>query len=202
MTITRRFFTLSLLALAFVFASPVTAQANDAAAAFVQKMGDEALTSLTAKDLDQATRESRVRSLLNKNFDVQTIGKFALGTYWKTATEAEKSEYMKLFENMIVTTYAQRFSEYSGQAFKVGNTVAASARDTIVNSQIIQKDGPPVNVQWRVRGGKVIDVIVENVSMSVTQRSDFAAVIQSGGGKVSALNESLKARKVKAATPK
>ena len=108
------------------------------------------------------------------------------------------SEYLRLFENMIVTTYAQRFSEYSGQELVVGKATKASERDTVVSSQIVQKDGPPVTVSWRVRSGasgmKIIDVIVEGVSMSVTQRSDFASVIQGGGGKVQALLTSLRER--------
>ena len=195
---------IALLSFALVAFLPLQgfAAGNTAASQFVQQMGNEALTSLTAKELPQAEREARVRKLFTKYFDVHTIAKFALGTSWKTATEAEKAEYFKLFEEMIVKTYAQRFAEYSGQEFKVGTNVAASERDTVVNSQIIQAGGPPVNVQWRVRGGKVIDVIVESISMSVTQRSDFASVIQSGGGKVEALLKSMRDRKVDAAMPK
>jgi len=169
---------------------------------FVQKMGDTALTNLTGKELAAKEREKRVRDLLNRNFDVDTIGKFAMGRHWRTATGAEQKEFLSLFENMIVKTYTQRFGEYSGQQFKVGNSKKAHANsnDYIVTSQVIQKDGPPVNVEWRVRsiGGqlKVIDVIIENVSMGVTQRSDFDAVIQRGGGKVSALIDSLKKHQV------
>jgi phospholipid transport system substrate-binding protein len=44
-----------------------------------------------------------------------------------------------------------------------------------------------VRVDWRVRGGKVIDVIVEGVSMSVTQRSEFSSIIQRNGGDIEAL---------------
>jgi phospholipid transport system substrate-binding protein len=174
------------------------AHAGAEAATFVQKMGDKALSSLTAKDLATAERESRVRSLLRTNFDVSTIGRFALGTYWKDATADQRTKYMGLFENMIVKTYSQRFAEYSGQQFKVGKVLESSARDSVVDSQIIQDGGPPVSVQWRVRNKegqmKVVDVIVEGISMGVTQRSDFAAVIQSGGGKVDALLASLEKR--------
>ena len=55
-----------------------------------------------------------------------------------------------------------------------------------------QGQGQPIRVDWRVRRGKVIDVIVEGVSMSVTQRSEFASIIQRNGGKVSALINHLK----------
>lgn len=192
---------IALLCFVFICLSPALAaqKGPSAAAQFVQRMGDKALSSLTAQDLQATERSRRVRNLLNENFDVNIIGRFALGTYWKTATEAQKSEYLHLFEDMIVKTYTQRFAEYSGQEFKVGGTIEASATDSVVSSQIVQKNGPPLAVDWRVRnkGGqmKVIDVIVEGVSMSVTQRSDFASVIQSGGGKVEALLASLRQRK-------
>ena len=170
----------------------------DPAVAFVQRLGDKALSSLTASNIAPAEREARVRSLLRENFDINTIARFSLGTYWRTANEAEKRDFLNLFEDLIVKTYAQRFAEYSGQAFKVIDSEPAGSKDTLVHSQILQKNGPPVTVDWRIRPTgnslRVIDVIVEDISMSVTQRSDFAAVIQQGGGSVSALNTTLKDR--------
>lgn len=180
------------------FAQPARA---DSATDFIQGLGQKALSSLTAPELGQAEREKRVRGLLRSYFDVNTIARFTLGPNWRNATEAEKAEYIKLFESMIVTTYAQRFSEYSGQEMQVVKSTKASDRDTVVASKILQKNGPAIAVDWRVRntGGslKIIDVIVEGVSMSVTQRSDFAAVIQSGGGKVEALLDTLRKRQSK-----
>lgn len=195
--ITRRRFVLGALAVLAMLSFGRPALADDATA-FVANLGEKALSSLTAKDLDLAEREKRVRSLLRTYFDVDTIARFTLGTHWRNATDAQKAEYIKLFEKMIVSTYAQRFSEYSGQDLKVGKATKASDRDTVVNSQILQNGGPPIAVDWRVRnkGGqmKIIDVIVEGISMSVTQRSDFSSVIQNGGGNIEALLKSLRER--------
>lgn len=182
-----------------IFARP--AVAADAQSAFIQKLGDTALMSLTEKKVQRVEREKRVRDILRNNFDISTIGKFALGQHWKSATESQRGEYMKLFEDMIVQTYTTRFEEYSGQTLKVGSSKAAG-KDYIVSSQVIQKDGPPVNLEWRVRGGRVIDVVVEGVSMSVTQRSDFDSVIQNNGGKIEGLLSSLRDRKAAAAIAK
>jgi phospholipid transport system substrate-binding protein len=169
------------------------------AAQFVQKLGDKALTSLTARDLSGQERARRVHTLLTENFDIGAISRFVLGRHWREATDAQRAEYAKLFEDMIVTTYTQRFADYSGQSFKVtGALKTDSATDTIVTSVIVQKDGgPPVNVDWRVRDKgsmKIVDVLVDSISMSVTQRSDFDAVIQSGGGKIEALLSTLRQR--------
>lgn len=191
---------LGLIAGLAIAALPAAAQAADhPAAKFIEKLGTSAINSLTAKEITTRERESRVRNMLRNSFDLQTIGRFAMGTYWKTATEKQKAEYLVLFEDMIVKTYAQRFAEYSGQSFQVAGAIPANEKDSVVSSQIIQTDGPAVNLEWRVRnkGGamKVVDVIVEGISMSVTQRSDFAAVIQRGGGNVEALIETLRLRK-------
>ncbi len=182
-------FHLMLAAFAFtLLASPMAFAAKTdgtPSAQFVQKMGDKALTSLTARELADGVRAQRVRTLLHENFDVQTIGRFVMGPSWKTATAAQKSQYMDLFEDMIVATYTKRFAEYSGQSFKVTSSTPSGETDSLVKSQILQKDGPAVMVDWRVRnkGGsfKVVDVVVENISMTMTQRDDFAGVISSKG---------------------
>jgi phospholipid transport system substrate-binding protein len=67
----------------------------------------------------------------------------------------------------------------------------------VVASQIVQPDGaPPVRVDWIVRkdggGFRIADVSVEGVSMVLTQKQEFAAVIErSGGGGVTALNKAI-----------
>ncbi len=193
------------------FVLPAPANATDAKSAssppaqFVQNLGNTALMSLTGKNMNRKTREDRVRKILRDNFDVTAIGKFAMGTYWREASDEQKKEYMDLFEDMIVQTYTTRFEDYSGQKLKVEGSTASGSTDFIVSSQVIQKDGPPVHLEWRVRskdGLRVVDVVVEGVSMSVTQRSDFSSVIQNGGGKIEALLSTLRDRKDSAAHKK
>lgn len=161
--------------------APAAATPSD----FIVQLSRTALMSLTAKNIPRSEREARVREILHDNFDVQAIGKFAMGTSWRQATEQQRQEYLNLFENMIVQTYTTRFEEYSGQQLKVTGAQQAGPQDTLVSSQILQKDGPPINIQWRVRNAesklRVVDVLVDNISMSVTQRSDFAAIAQKGG---------------------
>lgn len=186
------------------FSNAAEGKALSPSAQFVQKLGDTALMSLTGKNVTRATREKRVRDILRTNFDIATIGRFALGPYWKEASEAQRHEYMDLFEDMIVQTYTTRFEDYSGQTLKVESSSSSGDKDFIVTSQVVQKDGPPVNLEWRVRSKdgalRIVDVVVEGISMSVTQRSDFTAVVQRGGGNVDALLKSLRERKSAAAT--
>lgn len=184
---------------AISFPANAKEEADKKAVAFVDDMGKKALEMLTDQELSRDTREKRVRKLLNDHFDVPTIGKFALGIHWRKTDDKQKKEYLDLFENLIVQTYTTRFEDYSGQTFEVNGGIPLSAKDTIVNSTIIQEDGPPVDVKWRVRKKnastyKIIDVVVENISMGMTQRSEFDSIIQRGGD-IEALLESLREHK-------
>jgi phospholipid transport system substrate-binding protein len=158
---------------------------------FVRDLGNEAITALNATIGNEAARRAEFKRILNSKFDMDTIARFSLGRYWGVATDAEKRDYTRLFRDMVVEVYTQRFSEYNNQTLEVTGNRPAGRKDFIVQS-VVRGTGQPIRVDWRVRNNKVIDVIVEGVSMSVTQRNDFAAVIQRNGGQVTALIDHLK----------
>lgn len=164
---------------------------------FIRRAGQRAIDSLTVRSISDAERGTRFRAILRESFDVPEIGRFVLGRYWRTATDQEKTEYLKLFEDFIVRAYANRFADYSGEMFRVLQVVDSTENDKLVSSEIVQPSGkPPIRLVWRVRGQpggyKVVDVTVEGISMSVTQRDEFAAVIRSNGGTVAGLLDALR----------
>ncbi len=152
----------------------------------------EGISTLENKNMSEEKRQKKFSDLLHNNFDMKTIARFSLGKYWRTSTKPEQKEYLKLFEDMIVGVYSRRFSNYDGQKIEVTEARAEGKADIIVSSVIIPETGSKIDVDWRVRKKKngqlkVIDIIVEGVSMSMTQRSDFSSVIQRGGGKIEVL---------------
>ena len=164
---------------------------------FVDMMASDAITFLGNADLADTDKEKHFSELLNRSFDMATIGRFALGKYWRLASPEQRDEYQKLFREMIVEVYSRRFGEYDGQNLDIRGSRAGQKDDVTVNSVIVpQGSGQDVKVDWRLRKKngqyKVIDVVVEGVSMALTQRSDFSSVIQRGGGEVSVLIEHLR----------
>lgn len=197
-TPSRRAFLAGLAAMV-VASHPSLADPSRDATAFIQGMSDQAIASLTAPGISRQERETRARLLLSDNFAVPTIGQFVLGRYWRTASAEERAEYLRLFEELIVVTYVDRFSRYSGERLRVIDAVAdAESGDVTVNSEITRPAGAPVQVGWRVRrvppSFKIVDVIVEGVSMGQTQRSDFASVIRNSGGTITALLDEMRRR--------
>lgn len=181
-------------------AEPGTAQeqpAKSQAGKFIQTLGDRAIAILAEKNTSPAKRSEKFRQILTDSFDLMTIGRFVIGRSWNAATPAQQQEYMKLFRELVVKTYGDRLSLYTGEGFKVRSSRPESEKDFIVNSEITHPDGSePTSIDWRVRqkDGKlgVIDVVVEGVSLSVTQRQEYSAVIQSSGGKIDGLLQQMR----------
>jgi phospholipid transport system substrate-binding protein len=196
------FFAAALLVFASpsVMADPVSAASSNQeqqALDFVRATAEKGLTFLSKPNSTEAEKAAEFKTLLNNSFDMDSIAKFSLGRYWNTANPAQQKEYLGLFKRMIVNVYTQRFGDYKGQKFEVKSARPFGNSDVLVMSQILPTDGSDsIQVDWRVRnkGGtyKIVDVYVENVSMSVTQRSDFSSVIQRGGGTVDVLISHLK----------
>jgi phospholipid transport system substrate-binding protein len=191
----RRLLLIPALLLAFFFA-PASAEADlsglPPAAPFIQSLGDDAISIIADKSLSDNARNNKFRNMLRNSFDLQTIGRFVIGRNWNNATPAQQSEYTKLFEDLVIQTYSSRFALYTGERFLVKDARPEGEKDYIVNADILRKDGSPAaSVDWRVRnkGGKlgIIDVVVEGVSMSVTQRQEYSAVLQRNGGDIDAL---------------
>jgi len=175
-----------------VASGPAAAQAGlKEASTFVQSLGSRAIEIITDKALTPADREARFHAMFVDSFDVPTIGRFVLGRHWRTATDPQRAEFLKLFENMIVKIYTNRFSDYKGEQFAVSNS--RNTGDSVMVTVNITRPsgGEPVRVDWRVvkvdGAYKVVDVVVEGVSMSLTQQQDFSAVIQRNGGQIEPL---------------
>ena len=199
--LTRRHFLTSAALLAFSSWAlhPAFAQSSDpGASAFIQKLGTEAINSFANKAQPRPEALARFKNLLNAGFDVPYIARWVLGRYWNQASPQQQQEYLQLFERLIVKTYADRFVEYSGETFKITGSRPEGDTDAMVTTQVIRPNGPPVAVEWRVRKRdatyKIIDVAVEGVSMGLTQRQEFASVIQSNGGRIDGLLQALRQR--------
>jgi phospholipid transport system substrate-binding protein len=186
-------------------AAPADPASASTPAQFIQTLANAALSSISGKQLSDEETTARFRTLLRENFDLKSIGRFALGPYFNTATPAQREAYQAAFENMIVDSYAIRFRDYTGGSLKTGREMQ-QGNDTLVDSQIVQTDGaPPIGVTWRVRkeaaGMKIVDVAVEGVSMSQTERSEFSSVIEQHGGQVQPLIDALQNHQVGLAKP-
>jgi phospholipid transport system substrate-binding protein len=185
---TRRFQVIGALIVLTGLLAAAPAGAQDAQA-FVAQLGNQAIQVL-GPSVSPAQRVARFRQLFRDDFDVPGLGQFVLGRYWRTATPEEQQEFLRLFQEYIVQAYAARLGEYGGEPFRVTGS-RPSGDETVVTSLIERANAGRVQVDWYLinRGGapKITDVYVGGVSMKVTQRDEFASVIQRNGGEIDAL---------------
>jgi phospholipid transport system substrate-binding protein len=165
------------------------------AEAFMSRIGTEVIGLLTNKNISDQERAEKFQQMLDSSFDVNAVGKFVLGRYWKQATEEQKQQFLKLFTETTVLSYATRFKEYTSERFEVTGSRMEADGGVTVTSKIIRPKAPEISIDWKIFEKKgqmrIYDVILEGISMGITQRSEYAAVIQQGGGNIQTLISAL-----------
>jgi len=179
------------------FAGPALAQADIGRAAnFIQSTGQELVAAVNDQTRDVAVRRQRVAAILRRAVDVEGVGRFILGRWWRQASPQEQQEYMKLFEETLIRNLSARFGEYQGVRFALGRTQQRTEDDVLVNTVIERPNTAPFSLDWRVAeiGGqpKVVDVIAEGTSLRLTQRSEYSSVIQRNNGSIAALLQAMR----------
>ena len=174
-------------------AAPARAQQTDIAraTAFIQATGEELVAAINATNAPVAQRRERVAQILRRAVDVDGVGRFILGRWWRTATAEQQQEYLQLFEQVLIRNLSARFGEFQGVRFSLGRTQARTEEDALVSTIVERPGNPAFGLDWRVAevGGqpRVVDVIAEGTSLRLTTRSEYSSVITRNGGNVGAL---------------
>jgi len=167
------------------------AAAAEKALGFIEVLTVEALGLLGENNPDDAAFEDQFRTFIMKGFDVPFVGRVALGTYWRRASQEQQTEYQILFRDYIVKTYAERFRLFSGETLEVTDVVEVDEDETIVRTEIVHPDDPNISVDWHVRtraeSTLILDVIIEGLRLTRTLNEEFSDIIRVGGGDVEVL---------------
>lgn len=154
--------------------------------AFINHFAQAGIDDILTADIETVEKTARFRTLFNDGFDIPAISRFVLGRTWRRASDTEKQEFLDVFEDVIVYTWSRRFNEYTGQTINVLGTSPDGETGTLVDSVIVDDAGQTIAAQWRLRqrdeGLRIVDIIIEGVSMAITYRQDYASVIRQNGG--------------------
>lgn len=163
---------------------------------FIADLGAQAINVLRADGHTIEQREAIFRDMLMRKFSMPFIGRFVLGPYWQSATIDQQEEYLALFSEFVLRNYASMLGGYAGETFEVLNAAEAGKSDMIVSSRVSGGGREPLGVDWRLRmiddQPQIIDVSVGGISMSITQREEYSALVQRNG--MAGLIEALRAR--------
>ncbi|MBL8670703.1 MAG: ABC transporter substrate-binding protein [Alphaproteobacteria bacterium] len=197
-----------ILAMAVLLLLPLALGAGSAAAATTSPTGARkflddytklGLTTFNDKSLDAAAKKQKIRGMIGDGFDIETIARFVLSRHYRSLSDTQRAEYHQLYFDYVLSTYFKRLIDFGKLNLMLIDTTSAQDGDALVNTKADRPDGPPLRLQWRVRANdagsfKIVDIIAEGVSIAVTQRSDFNAVMSSKGypGLVDALKQKIR----------
>ena len=178
-----------LFALAFFFTVPALAQ-ELGPEELVKKITTEVMEAIKSdKQLAAGDRQKAIKLAEEKvlpHVDFEEATRLAVGRGWKQASPEQQKKLISEFRNMLVRTYSNAISAYEGQTMKV-MPVRMKPGDTeaTVQNQFIRPGAKPVAVDYSMRktdkGWKIYDIVVEGVSLVLTYRSEFDAVVKQDG---------------------
>lgn len=168
---------------------------------FITSLGNNIINILVNKDAPLKVRKEKFRQVLQDYFDIPAIGKFVLARYWRRTTDIQKTEYLDLFESAIVNNYAAQFDSYQNEILEVQSVREDADQGIMVMSVIKRQTGaPPLKIDWKIfqtkKGLRVYDIIVNGVSMSITQRSEYGGIISKNNGEIEGLLKTMRAGKI------
>jgi phospholipid transport system substrate-binding protein len=164
--------------------SPAFATPADDARATMEKTVSDVLVILGDKSLSLQTKRDRIQAIAYERFDFETMSKLVLKRDWKKFDAAQQQEFVKEFREHLSARYGENLGRYENEKVEVTSHHAETNNDVSVKTVIRggKFDGTPVD--YRLRNAsewRVIDVVIENVSLVSSFRTQFADVLAKGG---------------------
>lgn len=164
--------------------------------ALIAKTVEEVLGVLEKPDLDDAQRRAQIEEIAFSVFDFSTTSKLVLARNWKKLSKPQRAEFVEEFKQYLSRNYGSRFERYEKTEVKVLSARVEPRKDVTVFTQVVgsQYDGITMNYRLRFRQEewKVIDIVIEGVSMLANFRAQFAEVVSREG--VDGLLEAMRSR--------
>jgi phospholipid transport system substrate-binding protein len=146
-----------------------------------------------------AAREAAVRQVLHDDFDLAFAARQALGAHWEAATPEQRARFVTALEASEAHAYGERLGMLQGATVVVDRVTPKGGNAWTVESTVDSLgDLPTLRMSWDVRdngqGPRIVDVKVAGVSLFLTRRAEFNAVIQRSGGQIEPLVAQLEAK--------
>ncbi len=132
--------------------------------------------------------QGRVRLLepvLRSSFDFPRIASIVLGRHWKKLDPASQQEFLRVFSQLSIDTYADRFDGYAGEHFAFVGTKDARRGRKLVRTKLVKSDGEAVQFDYLLhnRDGNwlILNVVADGVSDLSLKRAEYSHIIKDKG---------------------
>ena len=163
-----------------VFAIATTAAQAGAPTVQIQTAVEKALGILRDPKLQSETKKKELRDAIYPKFDFPEMARRSLGSHWQKRSPQEQQEFVRVFTELIESSYMSNIEAYNGEKVTFG--AERQERDYAeVDTKITTKKGEEISVVYKLRQAgsdwKIYDVVIENISLVNNYRSQFNRVI-------------------------
>ena len=153
----------------------------DEASDWLRKEIDIIINAYLNENISNEERFLMIEQTINENFAGTGIAKFIAGNAWTKASKETKKNYVKSFKRHLALNIASMMQGYSDQKYELSSSKIDKNKVILVNMEIFSDTGSVV-VTWRLKEAKnrlfVIDLLVADISLVVTKRSEFNSMLK------------------------
>jgi phospholipid transport system substrate-binding protein len=165
--------------------APHGAAAAETPAEVVQQTSDAVIAVLADKRLTGDEKRHKVEDIVYKHFDFDTLSRLVLARNWRQLNTTQRAEFTEEFKKHLSITYGKNVETYNNERAVVVGERAESDNDWTVKTKIVRPNAEDILVDYRLRKEddtwRVIDVIIEGVSLVANYRSQFQEIISNDG---------------------
>ncbi|MCW5893030.1 MAG: ABC transporter substrate-binding protein [bacterium] len=169
-----------------LLATVAVARAGEDPKAVVQANADRIIAVLSNEALSQEQKRQQVEDIVVSGVDFEILSRLVLARNWSRFSPAQQDEFMREFRRHLSQTYGRRLDQYRNEKIQVTSERTESNGDVTVKSRILRGGaGADVDLDYRLRKvdgqWKIIDFVIEQVSLVSNFRSQFQDIVASGG---------------------
>ena len=175
----------AVMAVAMVLAAHSARAAAESPRAVIQETTDAVLAVLADKGLSADQKRHKIEDIVYLHFDFETLSRLVLARNWKQLSAEQQKAFVEEFKRHLSVTYGKNVETYNNERVAITGDRAEARDDWTVKTKIVRPNADDILVDYRLRkdGGewRVIDVVIEGVSLVANFRSQFQEIINTQG---------------------
>lgn len=150
---------------------------------FVSNLAAQVLETIKSSASDEEKSQALSRMFV-ENVDIEWMARFTVGAAWKKASQEQKDNFLKHYEQFLIASYVPNFKKYNSDVIKVNSAKPTGENQYTISTAIDKVTGDDIRVDYMVHmvksRPKIFDIVGEGISLINTERADFRSVLQQG----------------------
>jgi len=151
----------------------------------VDTMAGQVLATLRDTSLESAARRAKVEEIIYAHVDFDTLSRLVMARNWRRLSAAQQKEFEGLFKRHLSDTYGENVDNYRNESVAILSERTEKRGDVTVKSKVVRTGSDDILIDYRLRkrnhDWRIIDVVIEGVSLVANFRAQFQDIMSNGG---------------------